>query len=229
MTDATPDPAITAHSPVGQRRQDTPSDMVTAAERGVRAVAQDSAVPTEAPTAATASATRANVHALDSLPLEPQIASTVHSAVLRGAHEVRLLLNPPELGRLDIRIMHTADGLLIRLDATQSSTRELLDRQMPGLQQALEARDLRVERIEIGSRDDSDGASMQGRSQGWGQGGQRGQGQQGRDAQGDAPAWSPVAALERRGADVRTASQSGGTERRAPRVIRHAGTLDRVA
>lgn len=154
---------------------------------------------------------------VQSLPVAAQVAETVRSAVLRGDHEIRLLLNPGDMGRIDIRITEQNGVLQLNLNASHGSTRDLLAREMPALQQALEARDLRVERIQVSH---SGSASSDGSGAAWQQGfGRQGQQQEGRDG---SPAWSPVASL--------TPSGRGQQEaHRAPRVIRHHGVLDRVA
>jgi flagellar hook-length control protein FliK len=106
--------------------------------------------------------------------------------------------------------------LQLRLEATKGSTHDLLAREMPALRQALEARDLRIERIQVSN---SGSTSTDGSGSAWAQGfGRHGQQRQERDG---SPAWSPVAALD--------GAISQPSVRRAPRVIRHHGVLDRVA
>lgn len=165
----------------------------------------------------TVSVVAAKARGVQSLPVAAQVAETVRSAVLRGDHEIRLLLNPGDMGRIDIRITEQNGVLQLNLNASHGSTRDLLAREMPALQQALEARDLRVERIQVSH---SGSASSDGSGAAWQQGfGRQGQQQEGRDG---SPAWSPVASL--------TSSGRGQQEaHRAPRVIRHHGVLDRVA
>lgn len=158
----------------------------------------------------------AKASGIQSLPAAAQVAETVRAAVSRGGHEVRLLLNPGDLGRIDIRITEQDGVLRLRLDASRGSTRDLLVREMPALQQALESRDLRVERIQVSH---SGPAPAGGSGAAW----QQGSGRQGQQRERDGPpAWSPVATL---------AQPEGGQQEtgRAPRVIRHHGVLDRVA
>lgn len=177
-------------------------------------------VSTPSPMAAgrgvTAAASTEKAASLQSVPVASQVAETVRAAVLRGDHEIRLLLNPGDLGQITIRITEQNGALQLRLDTSRSSTRELLAREMPMLQQALEARDLRIERIQVTH---SGSASANGSNASW----QQGSGRQGQPQERDgSPAWSPVANL----------TQSEHSQReahRAPRVIRHRGVLDRVA
>ena len=163
----------------------------------------------------TAPVAAAKASGVQSLPVASQVAETVRSAVLRGDHEIRLVLNPGDLGQIDIRISEQGGVLQLWLEATKGSTHDLLAREMPALRQALEARDLRVERIQVSN---SGSASAEGSGSAWQQGGRHGQ--QSRDRDG-SPAWSPVAGLD--------GARSGQEARRAPRVIRHHGVLDRVA
>lgn len=190
-------------------------DLADVGDRSARAVLVSNSSPmTDAGSTAPVSAARAG--GIQSLPVAAQVAETVRAAVLRGDHEVRLLLNPRDLGRIDIRITEQNGVLQLRLDASRGSTRDLLAREMPVLQQALESRDLRVERIQVSH---SGSASADGSGMAW----QQGFGRQGQQREHDgSPAWSPVASL----------TQSGRTQqeaRRAPRMIRRQGVLDRVA
>lgn len=120
--------------------------------------------------------------------LPGEIADTVRMAAFRGDAEVRLVLNPPDLGHLDIRITSGDGGLRVTLEASQSGTRDLIDRSLVQLQQALESRDLRLDRIEVraadGGRAAMDGSGHQSHG--------RGNGANGGDGQ---PEWSPIAAL----------------------------------
>jgi flagellar hook-length control protein FliK len=90
--------------------------------------------------------------------LPADIAETVQAAVIRGDSEVRLVLNPPELGHVEVRIASHEGGLRISLEAAQSGARDLMERSLPALQQALEARDLRVERLNVQATDTGRGS-----------------------------------------------------------------------
>lgn len=122
-----------------------------------------------------------------------QIANTVQTAVMRGEHEVRLVLNPPELGRVEIKIVESAGGIRVHMLADQPGARDLIERQLPMLQQALAARDVRVERLEVERPGESASAQQwsnsQGSNDGQRQGGQRDGGQWA------SPDWSPLAAM----------------------------------
>jgi hypothetical protein len=123
---------------------------------------------------------------VDAASLPAEVADTVRMAAFRGDSEVRLVLNPPELGHLDIRIASGDGGLRITLEASQSGARELIDRSLVQLQQALEARDLRIDRLEVRAADTGRGMDASGQQSG---------GFGTSDEGGNAPEWSPVAAL----------------------------------
>lgn len=134
-----------------------------------------------------ASATRVATAA--TLPAE--LADSVRVAAFRGDSDIRLVLNPPELGHLDIHISRGEHGLRIAVEASQAGARELLDRSMTGLHQALEARDLRVDRLEVRATDTGRG-SLDTSTGGQQSGGGAFNGWQGEDT----PEWSPVAMFE---------------------------------
>lgn len=128
----------------------------------------------------------------------PEIAEVVRGAVIEGDTEVRLRLDPPELGTLDIRIERQDGAVRIRVEASQSAARELIERALPALQQALEARDVRVDRLEVrgvAAGDVADRSMTE-------QGGQFGRGSQ--PQQDGAPEWSSVAAMDGGGPTQRT-------------------------
>jgi flagellar hook-length control protein FliK len=166
------------------------------------------------------------VASVESLPaagtprqLGSRIAETVHAAVMRGDNEVRLVLNPPELGRLDIRIVDARDGLLVAMEATTNEARELISRALVSLQAALEARELRVDRLTVEhSQQSQDEPGWQGQR---GEDGRpRGRGAESSGNGFDAPE-----------GEARDASVIGEPQRRAsaPRGGPRGGALDLVA
>ncbi|MCA9851775.1 MAG: flagellar hook-length control protein FliK [Dehalococcoidia bacterium] len=155
--------------------------------------------------------------------LPTEVADMVQSASLTGDSELRLVLNPPELGHLDIHITRGEHGLRINIEASQSGARELLDRSMAGLHHALEARDLRVDRLEVRSTDTGRG-SMDTSAGGQQSGGGAFNGSQGEDT----PEWSPVAMFERMN---EPAGQSVPSEQQSvtSTVSTGAGSVDLLA
>jgi flagellar hook-length control protein FliK len=59
---------------------------------------------------------------------------------------------------VEVRIASHEGGLRISLEAAQSGARDLMERSLPALQQALEARDLRVERLNVQATDTGRGS-----------------------------------------------------------------------
>ncbi|MDO9445241.1 MAG: flagellar hook-length control protein FliK [Dehalococcoidia bacterium] len=119
----------------------------------------------------------------------PDLADSVRGAVINGDTEVRLRLDPPEMGSLEVHITRQDGAIRIRVEATLASARDVIEQALPALQQALEARDMRVDRLEV--RTMSESASGRSTTE---QGGQPGGGRQ--PQQDGAPEWSPVAAID---------------------------------
>ena len=137
-----------------------PAEVSRPAAAGV-ALPAESATAIDAPTAgltagpiapgisAPAVSDVAPVDTEDGPQLVARLAETVESAVLRGKRELRLALNPPDLGHLEVRIANSKTGLRVTFEASSVEALELLQRQLPALQAALEARDLRVDRLDV--------------------------------------------------------------------------------
>ena len=131
---------------------------------------QTSNAPTAADTATVPSAPAAGASATDSTPVqatdgttaaEPtaeadaaevtsRLAETVERAFTRGPRELRVQLRPPELGQLTVRVTDAGDGAVrVAVDATHAEARDLIQQQLPALRAALEARDFRVDRVDV--------------------------------------------------------------------------------
>jgi hypothetical protein len=128
------------------------------------------------------------VEARDTPQLASRLADSVQRAVRVGANEFRLELHPPELGQLRVRVVETADGVRVTVTAASREATELIQQQLPLLRSALEARELRVDRLDIFEADRFDpgdaGAEPHGRSDG----------SDGSD--GEQPLWSPLAGMD---------------------------------
>jgi flagellar hook-length control protein FliK len=159
---------------------------------------------------------------LNAATLPAEVADTVRTAVFHGDSEVRLVLNPPDLGHLDIHITRGEHGLRIVMEASQAGARDLIDRSITGLHQALEARDVRVDRLEVRATDTGRG-SLNTSAGGQQSGGGAFNGSQGEDT----PEWSPVAMLDGMNNETAGASQpEHPTDRDAAGV---AGSVDVLA
>ena len=174
--------------------------------------------PVETPAVETVNATRV----VNAATLPAEVADTVRTAVFHGDSEVRLVLNPPDLGHLDIHITRGEHGLRIVMEASQAGARELLDRSITGLHQALEARDLRVDRLEVRATDTGRG-SLDTSAGGQQSGGGASNGSQGEDT----PEWSPVAMFDAMNNEAAGASQPEQTTDRDASGV--AGSVDVLA
>jgi flagellar hook-length control protein FliK len=63
--------------------------------------------------------------------LASRLADTVQAAVRTGEHSMRLVLNPPDLGQLDVRVVERPDGISVSLAAESSDARDLLQQHLP--------------------------------------------------------------------------------------------------
>ncbi len=144
-------------------------------------------VPAAAPQAENVPAVASTSRGEASGPVTVQIANTVQSAVLHGEHEVRMVLNPPELGRVEIKITQGDTGVSVQMHAEQAGAHDLIQQQLPLLHQALESRDVRVDRLQVSHAGQSDASQSFLDSRGFAN-----QQQQQRD---DAPEWSPLASF----------------------------------
>lgn len=82
-------------------------------------------------------------------------------AAQQGDGEVRLRLNPPELGTLQIRISLDDGALVARLEAESSTARTILLDNLPALRERLAEQDIRIEKFDVdvgqeGSQQSSD-------------------------------------------------------------------------
>lgn len=87
-----------------------------------------------------------------SKPTVAPVLDQVTSGVLashRGGHEVRLRLNPPELGALLIDVAVKDGVLTARLETTQAGTQQLLSDNLAQLREALTQQGLVVEKIDV--------------------------------------------------------------------------------
>ena len=185
----------------------------------------------QAPAVTDAAVSAAPLPAARPAALVAQLADTVQRATLSGDNELRLVLNPPELGHLTVRIQDSAQGVRIAIDASSPAARDLIQQHLPALHSALEARDLRVERLDVRHTDPSLGEqALDGNRSGPGFQGHARQGQE----QSDRPTWSPVAAMDRAGgsrgaAGAGTGGAVGATERARPTANARAGSVDLLA
>lgn len=154
------------------------------------------------------------------------LAGTVRRASLLGDQEVRMLLNPPELGTLDVRVVDSPNGLRVVLEAATAEARQLIEQQLPLLRSALESRDLRIERlsveqsIEASSADQDLGPGLRQHAQGGDGSEQSGQ---------DAAPWSPVASIQSDHSGELAAAGRGNRSETSTRAAASDGRLNVLA
>ena len=154
------------------------------------------------------------------------LANTVRRASLLGDREVRLLLNPPELGHLDFRIVASPEGLRVILEASTAEARELIERQLPMLRAALEARDLRVERLAVEQAIEASSVEEDS-DRGLREDGRGGDGSE--QSSQDAAPWSPVASLQPDDPGQAAESGTGSSESESESQAVSDGRLDVLA
>ncbi|MFA7297234.1 MAG: flagellar hook-length control protein FliK [Dehalococcoidia bacterium] len=138
----------------------------------------------------TETSTTLTVDAADGPQLASNIADTVQAAALRDERELRIAINPPDLGQLTVHITeHAEGGVTVAIQASSSEAHDLLQQHLPALRTGLEQRDVRVERLHVEQQAPSAGL-------GWADGGQQ-RSNGGRDAWAsrDESPWSPIAAM----------------------------------
>ncbi|MDX2130561.1 MAG: flagellar hook-length control protein FliK [Planctomycetota bacterium] len=84
----------------------------------------------------------------------PQVVRGLALALRQGGGTVSMKLNPEHLGSVSVRLHVDAGEVRARIETTDESARQLLAASAEDLRAALEARGLRVERIDIGSAED---------------------------------------------------------------------------
>lgn len=164
------------------------------------------------------------------------LAGTVRRAALVGDNEVRLLLNPPELGHVDVRIIDSPNGMRVVMEAANAEARELIEQQLPALRAALESRDIRIDRIQIERSTETSEEDALGRGSRDELGNQSGNpgssNEDGERGHQDAP-WSSVAAIRSNGTPAEgeppAGAKSQSTEATEVRGSAAPGRLDVLA
>lgn len=81
-----------------------------------------------------------------------QLAETVAWHVGKGVSEVRIRLNPEELGPLDIQLKLDGDKVSVRFDMADSSVRDVVQTSLPSLSSLLSARGLQLDQAQVFSQ-----------------------------------------------------------------------------
>jgi flagellar hook-length control protein FliK len=68
-----------------------------------------------------------------------------------GKNEFRLVLDPPDMGRLDVNVVARGDGVVLRLHAERADVAQWLRSDLPVLHRAIEKDGLQVLGVEVRS------------------------------------------------------------------------------
>lgn len=95
-----------------------------------------------------------NTRALPELPASNEAAIVRHARMLvdQNGGRVRLQLNPPQLGALDLRLSVINNSVQLEVVADRLPVAEILGRHLPELRAALEAHGLQIDRVNIDVR-----------------------------------------------------------------------------
>jgi flagellar hook-length control protein FliK len=126
------------------------------------------------------------------------------------------VLNPPDLGHLEVRIEHGVRGVRVLLSTDSAGAHDLIHQHLPALRAALEARDLRVDRIDVQTSDASSNLGDSGE-----------QTQRRQEGDDERPRWSSVAAMEQQAQGEQQVS--GEAASTTARERGRGGLLDLVA
>jgi flagellar hook-length control protein FliK len=91
-----------------------------------------------------------------------QIAQQVEMAANQGRGTLRIQLHPEDLGRIDLRLTHSAQGLIVTMIADRASTGQALSNQADLLRQALSEAGIQLSNLNISQQ-----GSQQNNQTGW--------------------------------------------------------------
>jgi len=120
-----------------------------------------------------------------------QIQESIHSSLKQGEQQVTIRLNPPELGKVSIKL-HEQDGQIIGLlEVSRAQTRAEIQQALPQMIQNLVESGVQVKRLEVLLTNQQEQQSFKDPSLAAGADGWSGQGQAGAnsDSQGNNPGW----------------------------------------
>jgi hypothetical protein len=89
-----------------------------------------------------------------------QVAKQISKAIRNGESEIKFHIKPPDMGRVELSIVHTANGLKISILAEHSTTRDMLMNQASDLKSILADQGIRLEKMDVGMSGDFGGQSM---------------------------------------------------------------------
>jgi len=78
-----------------------------------------------------------------------ELAGRIQAQIRGGREMIRIQLHPEDLGRLEIRAESGRNGIVARITAETADVKKLLENNIQSLQQTLEARGLKIDRLHI--------------------------------------------------------------------------------
>jgi len=78
-----------------------------------------------------------------------ELAGRIQAQIRGGREMIRIQLHPEDLGRLEIRAESGRNGIIARIAAETADVKKLLENNIQSLQQTLEARGLKIDRLHI--------------------------------------------------------------------------------
>jgi flagellar hook-length control protein FliK len=78
-----------------------------------------------------------------------ELAGRIQAQIRGGREMIRIQLHPEDLGRLEIRAESGRNGIIARIAAESLDVKKLLETNLQSLQQTLEARGLKIDRLHI--------------------------------------------------------------------------------
>ena len=78
-----------------------------------------------------------------------ELAGRIQAQIRGGREMIRIQLHPEDLGRLEIRAESGRNGIIARIAAESTDVKKLLESNIQSLQQTLEARGLKIDRLHI--------------------------------------------------------------------------------
>jgi hypothetical protein len=78
-----------------------------------------------------------------------ELAGRIQAQIRGGREMIRIQLHPEELGKLEIRAESGRNGIIARIAAESVDVKKLLEGNLQNLQQTLEARGLKIDRLQI--------------------------------------------------------------------------------
>jgi flagellar hook-length control protein FliK len=78
-----------------------------------------------------------------------QVAAHAQAALRAGKSEIEVRLDPPDWGRIRVRVTSGAEGVTAHIEASMAPVREVLESNLPALRHALAQAGVNVDRFSV--------------------------------------------------------------------------------